>query len=427
MEEKSNGATATSDGVNKSASIRAYLKEHPRAKPVKVVAALQEKGIEVNDSLVRSVRSDTKRAKKRDRSKAGKKGKKFAGNKKATEPRGTRPYPQRPLEEALLIPEAIRRDNNGHPWPPEEVAKAAMSLTKGAAKFFYAAAASRDYGLTVGSRDTDKIELTDLGRSIFFDGDEATARQKKIEAFFSVDIFKRVYDHYGGSRLPAKEFLGNTLLSEFSLKSEFHEEFANIFKANCKFLQIEDSLDGVVTITKKTVEAEHADIRVVGKAKGKFDRTAFVIMPFTEKHVAEKPEGFFNEVLSVLISPAANEAGFSVESAERPGSDIIQSTIVTQLIEADLVIVDLTDHNPNVLFELGIRIAKDLPVALIKAKGTDRIFDVDHMMRVETYDPNLWPSTLKDDLPKIKDHVKAAWDNRDTNPSYMKILLGKKN
>jgi len=47
-----------------------------------------------------------------------------------------------------------------------------------------------------------------------------------------------------------------------------------------------------------------------------------------------------------------------------------------------LVIADITDHNPNVLFELGIRIAKDLPVALIKAEGTGPIFDVDNMMRV---------------------------------------------
>ena len=48
------------------------------------------------------------------------------------------------------------------------------------------------------------------------------------------------------------------------------------------------------------------------------------------------------------------------------GSDLIHHTIINQLINADLVIADLTDHNPSVLFELGIRIALKKPVALIK-------------------------------------------------------------
>ena len=111
-----------------------------------------------------------------------------------------------------------------------------------------------------------------------------------------------------------------------------------------------------------------------------------------------------------------------METAEQYGSDVIQSTIINQLLNADLVIADLTDHNPNVLFELGIRIMKDLPVALIKADGTGKIFDVDNMMRVIAYSPTLWATSLADDLPKVAAHVKATWDNRGTSASYMEIL-----
>lgn len=88
------------------------------------------------------------------------------------------------------------------------------------------------------------------------------------------------------------------------------------------------------------------------------------------------------------------------------------------------MIADLSDHNPNVLFELGIRIAKELPVALIKAEGTGRIFDVDNMMRVVSYSPNLWATTIKSDVPRMRDHIKAAWDNRDATRSYMEIPTG---
>jgi len=144
-------------------------------------------------------------------------------------------------------------------------------------------------------------------------------------------------------------------------------------------------------------------------------------MPFVEKDEIY-PKGFFSEVLRSLITPAAVEAGFIVETANKQGSDIIQSTIINDLLEADLVIADLTAHNPNVLFELGVRMAQDKPVALIKSTGTGKIFDVDNMLRVFEYDRNLWRSTIEHDLPKLREHIKAAWENRDSNLSYMKIL-----
>lgn len=61
------------------------------------------------------------------------------------------------------------------------------------------------------------------------------------------------------------------------------------------------------------------------------------------------------------------KAGFNAKTA-KAGSEVIQSTIVNDLDAADLVIVDLTEHNPNVLFELGMRIAFSKPVCLIRAK-----------------------------------------------------------
>jgi hypothetical protein len=336
-----------------------------------------------------------------------------------------RPYPQRPLEEALQVPQVIKEKNNGNPWSSDDVARACGQSRKGT-KFFYLAASARDYGLTIGSRDTEKIELADLGRRIVFAGDEESRRKALIEAFFNIDIFAKVFKHYGGSKsLPKeREFLSNTLWHEFSLPPEFHDEFIELFKANCAYLKIDGGL-GESVVVKTREDAQTSDVKVIGEPKGKFDRTAFVIMPFVEKGAQARPTGFFDEVLTTLITPAANAVGFAVETAERRGSDVIQSTIISRLLNADLVIADLTDHNPNVLFELGIRIAKELPVALIKAEGTGQIFDVDNMMRVAHYSPNLWTTTVKNDLPKLSDHFKATWDNRSTYRPYMQILTGK--
>src|SRR5262249_33834613 len=112
---------------------------------------------------------------------------------------------------------------------------------------------------------------------------------------------------------------------------------------------------------------------VIGEPKQKTSLLAFVVMPFGEK-TDRYAKGFFEEVLRNLITPAAVEAGFKVETAKKEGSDVIQSTIVNDLLAADIVIADLSDHNPNVLFELGMRMAFDKPVALIKARGTPAIF-----------------------------------------------------
>lgn len=344
---------------------------------------------------------------------------------KAKRGRSSRPYPAKTLEEALVIPQAIREKNNGNPWDTEDVAQASLGVARRTNNFFYTAAAARDYGLTAGTRDTEKIELAPLGRDIFFAGDDETKKTKLLEAFFAIDIFKRVFEHYGSAELPKKEFLTNTLQKEFGLDPAWHDEFVKTFKANCSFLGIEKGFGPTQKMPKRDEPLEHpSEIQVVGQPKGKFDRTAFIIMPFTEKGASPRPQGFFAELLNSVITPAANAAGFAAETARKVGSDVIQSTIISQLLNADLVIADITDHNPNVLFELGIRIAKDLPVALIKAEGTGAIFDVDNMMRVFPYSPNLWPTTVEKDVPRLTDHIKGSWDNRSTERTYMQILTG---
>ncbi|HEA0154535.1 TPA: hypothetical protein RVG41_004735 [Escherichia coli] len=159
---------------------------------------------------------------------------------------------------------------------------------------------------------------------------------------------------------------------------------------------------------------------MLGESQGQSKLIAFVAMPFSEK-TSNYPHGYFDEVLKHLITPSAVKAGFNAKTAKKAGSEVIQSTIVNDLDAADLVIVDLTEHNPNVLFELGMRIAFSKPVCLIRAKGTAPIFDIDHMLRVYDYNPCLWPSTLESDIPQLSEHIKETWINRRER-SYLDII-----
>lgn len=343
--------------------------------------------------------------------------------KKSTKPK--RPFPNYSLEQSIEIPKAIREFNGGNAWSPEDIAKA-LGMSKGTNDFYYLTASSRDYGFTEGSRATEKIALTAMGKNIVYARSPEDEVNGYRQAFLHIPIFKRVYEYYEKRPLPKFDYLRNTLVTEFELNEDFHQSFYDIYQANIQFLsKLGGSSSNEEKQERLSVIKEHSnDAIILGEPEGKTDLLAFVALPFSER-TSEYPAGFFDEVLTQLIIPAAIKAGFKAETAKKKGSDVIQSTIINDLSNADIVIADLTEHNPNVLFELGWRMASDKPIALIRALGTKQIFDVDHMLRVYDYNPRLWMSTLEKDIPDMAEHIKGSWDNRDSEKSYAKILREK--
>jgi hypothetical protein len=348
------------------------------------------------------------------------------GTEKAV--KGRIKFPRVTLEEAIKVPMALKEKNGGNPWATEEVAKA-LGISRKTNFFFYLAAGARDYGLTVGSRDSERIQLTALGRDIVYPPDAQAELQKKREAFLRVEPFRKVLEYYKGSDLPEMKYLRNTLEREFNIEPKDHEEFSRLFRENCTYLGIRSGSPLAIQEVNSAGKAGStsdgtvlpATVTLAEPGKGKEGPVAFVIMPFQERDKSH-PDGFFQEVLRSLLTPAASKAGFTVRTANRQGSDVIQSTIVRDLMDADLVIADLTEHNPNVLFELGVRIAKEKPVVLVKAEGTGRIFDVDNLLRVYEYKSQLWRTTIEKDLPALTEFIAGAWETRDGEQTYMKIL-----
>jgi hypothetical protein len=351
-----------------------------------------------DSSSEKDLAAESTPAKKRRR-KARKKGSDRTGPSRF----GPRPFPKDPLERALKIPMAIKEKNGGNPWPPRDVAEA-LGLSHGAPVFYYLAASARDYGLTEGARDSKNIQLTALGKALAYPANETEATASRLAAFRSVKAFSDVLAHYGGNRLPELQYVANTLKREFGLDERYHREFVEVFKANCEFAGLPE---GQALGESTSTERRKANVSGIGSPEGTItvaepkqasSLTCFVIMPFTERDKT-RPSNFFSEVLTRLITPACVDGGFRVQTADRRGSDVIHSTIVNSLLDADLVVADMTDHNPNVLFELGMRMHADKPIALIQAEGTARIFDVDNVLRVLPYNPNLWTSTLEADKP----------------------------
>ena len=116
-------------------------------------------------------------------------------------------------------------------------------------------------------------------------------------------------------------------------------------------------------------------------------KTCFVIMPISD--VDGYPVGHFGEVYKQLIEPAVVAAGYVCSLATSTNAaHMIQLDVVTKVATADLCICDLSNNNPNVLFEYGIRQAFDKPTVLIKDDKTRRIFDLSGFRDIE-YDHTL--------------------------------------
>lgn len=115
----------------------------------------------------------------------------------------------------------------------------------------------------------------------------------------------------------------------------------------------------------------------------------FVIMPFEEK---------LNEVYNA-IAKALQEYGLSPLRADRIfDTRPIMISIMQKMGEAEVIIADVTDRNPNVFYELGMaHVVKD-KVILITQKMEDVPFDLRHFRHITYGHSEVGLSKLRRDL-----------------------------
>ncbi|TQR88357.1 hypothetical protein D8S82_02290 [Mycobacterium hodleri] len=90
-----------------------------------------------------------------------------------------------------------------------------------------------------------------------------------------------------------------------------------------------------------------------------------------------------DRVMTYVIEEALKPLGYETVRADRINSaGRITSQIVSRIIEADLLVADLTDHNANVFYELAIRHAFNKPYVQIIEAGQDIPFDVRDMRTI---------------------------------------------
>ncbi len=102
-------------------------------------------------------------------------------------------------------------------------------------------------------------------------------------------------------------------------------------------------------------------------------RKCFVIMPFsktTDKHTEEYWEDHFE-----FLKPLIESHTLSAYRSEPLRGDVLRQ-IITDLVTVPIVVADLTDKNPNVYWELGVRQSFKHCTVTIAEYGTPLPFDL---------------------------------------------------
>lgn len=88
-----------------------------------------------------------------------------------------------------------------------------------------------------------------------------------------------------------------------------------------------------------------------------------------------RPTSHWTEVLQI-IETAAKDADFQARLvSDTFESNLIHKEILQNIYQDDIVVCDVSGRNPNVFFELGIRMATQLPTVIIKDDKTTYPFD----------------------------------------------------
>lgn len=135
----------------------------------------------------------------------------------------------------------------------------------------------------------------------------------------------------------------------------------------------------------------------------------FVIMPFSkssDKHTTDYWTNHFNKFLKPLIEEVPHIEASRVESLH---GDILKQ-IITNLIVSPVVVADLTDFNPNVFWELGVRQSFKHNTITIAEEGIKLPFDVSSKATL-FYSPN---DHLK--MEEFRNKFKAALIDCKDNP-----------
>ncbi len=132
-----------------------------------------------------------------------------------------------------------------------------------------------------------------------------------------------------------------------------------------------------------------------------------LIMPISA--IGACTEQHWSDVKTILVE-ALKDIDFKAELvSEADDVGIIQKRIIQNVYQNPIVVCDVSGKNPNVMFELGMRLAFDKPTVIVKDDMTDYSFDTSPIEHIE-YPRDLRFPKVVEFKKKIKEKVRATHD-----------------
>lgn len=138
---------------------------------------------------------------------------------------------------------------------------------------------------------------------------------------------------------------------------------------------------------------------IITNTPNQHKKTCFVITPIGKEN--EPIRRHVDGIVKAVIEPVLEETDFEPivpHYMTNPGS--IDKQIIKQIYKSDLVIANLTNVNPNVMYELALRHCFGTPLIIIAEDGTILPFDIGNQRTIFYHNDAMGVLTLKTDLTK---------------------------
>jgi hypothetical protein len=144
-------------------------------------------------------------------------------------------------------------------------------------------------------------------------------------------------------------------------------------------------------------------------------RKCFIVTPIGLENTQTRRAA--DGLIDAVIEPTCKSLDLDVYVAHRiETTGSITSQVIEHILDDDLVIVNLTELNPNVMYELGVRHAARLPVISLAQKGTSLPFDISDERTIFFEDDMAGAFALR---PQLKKMITLALDDLEPdNPVY---------
>jgi hypothetical protein len=128
-----------------------------------------------------------------------------------------------------------------------------------------------------------------------------------------------------------------------------------------------------------------------------------------KKIITQAVEGIPNPKFSVKLVSEADDVG------------VIQKRIVQNVYMSDIIVCDVSGKNPNVMFELGLRLAFDKPTVIVKDDKTPYAFDTGIIEHVQ-YPRDLRFTKIEEFKIALAAKIVGTYKAASSDPEYSPFL-----